>query len=83
MARSEKTKSLLNKYVWVIETIRRKRKISFNELNELWQRDIDISGGLELSKRTFDHWKSAIWDFMHRKFGNVFIQFMNYPITSH
>lgn len=63
MARSEKTKGLLNKYVWVIETISRRGKISFNELNELWQRDIDISGGLELSKRTFDHWKSAIWDF--------------------
>ena len=63
MARSEKTKGLLNKYVWVIETISRKKKISFNDLNELWKADVDISGGENLSKRTFDNWKSAIWDF--------------------
>jgi hypothetical protein len=45
----------------VIETIYRKRKISFKELNELWLRD-DISRGVEIPKRTFDHWKDVIWD---------------------
>ena len=53
---------MINKYVWVIETIYRRKKISFKNLNELWLRDIDMSRGVELYKRTFDHWKDAIWD---------------------
>jgi hypothetical protein len=58
---NDRGQTLINKYVWVIEIIYRKRKISFKELNELWLRD-DISRGVELSKRTFDHWKVAILD---------------------
>lgn len=54
--------SLISKYVWVIETIYRRKKISFKDLNELWLRDTDISRGVDLSKRTFDNWKSVIWD---------------------
>ncbi len=58
---NDRGQSLITKYVWVIETIYRKRKISFKELNELWLRD-DISRGVEIPKRTFDHWKDVIWD---------------------
>lgn len=54
--------SLISKYVWIIETIYRRKKISFRALNERWQRDTDISRGEALSKRTFDNWKYAIWD---------------------
>ena len=53
---------MISKYVWVIETIYRRRKISFKELNERWLRDTDISRGINLPKRTFDHWKDVIWD---------------------
>lgn len=51
--------NLINKYVWLVDTIYRKRKISFEELNCLWQ-DNDISEGAELSKRTFHKWRVAV-----------------------
>lgn len=51
----------MNKYVWVIDTISRAGKISFEELNRRWT-DSEISEGVELSKRTFDNWKNAIQD---------------------
>jgi len=62
MADDSRGQSLISKYVWVIETIYRRRKISFKELNERWLRDTDISRGINLPKRTFDHWKDVIWD---------------------
>ncbi|MBR5850992.1 MAG: WYL domain-containing protein [Bacteroidaceae bacterium] len=58
---NDKGQGLMNKYVWVIETIHRHKKLSFRELNELWLND-DISMGVELPKRTFDNWRYAIWD---------------------
>ena len=51
---NDRGQSLITKYVWVIETIYRRRKISFKELNELWLRD-DISRGVDIPKRTFDN----------------------------
>ncbi|MEE3483985.1 MAG: WYL domain-containing protein [Bacteroidales bacterium] len=65
MANNDKGQSLISKYVWVIDTIYRRRKISFKELNERWVRDTDISRGLDIPKRTFDNWRSAIWDLFH------------------
>ena len=50
MADNDRGQSLITKYVWVIETIYRRRKISFKELNELWLRD-DISRGVDIPKR--------------------------------
>ena len=61
MADNDRGQSLITKYVWVIETIYRRRKISFKDLNELWLRD-DISRGVEIPKRTFDNWRYVIWD---------------------
>lgn len=61
MANNDRGQSLITKYVWVIETIYRKKKISFKELNELWLRD-DISRGVEIPKRTFANWRYVIWD---------------------
>ena len=58
---NDRGQSLITKYVWVIETIYRRRKISFKELNELWLRD-DISRGVEIPKRTFDNWRYVISD---------------------
>ena len=61
MANNERGQSLISKYVWVIDTIYRAKKISFKDLNEKWLRD-DISRGVELPKRTFDNWRYVIWD---------------------
>jgi hypothetical protein len=58
---NDRGQSLITKYVWVIETIYRRRKISFKELNELWLCD-DISRGVDIPKRTFDNWRHVIWD---------------------
>ena len=61
MTDNDRGQTLITKYVWVIDTIYRRRKISFRELNELWLRD-EISRGVEIPKRTFDNWRYAIFD---------------------
>ena len=58
---NDRGQRLITKYVWVIDTIYRRHNISFKELNELWLSD-DISRGVEIPKRTFDRWRSAILD---------------------
>ncbi len=47
--------NLLNKYVWLVDTIYKNKYISYEEINEKWLDD-DISEGLELPKRTFHTW---------------------------
>lgn len=61
MINNDRGQSLISKYVWVIETIHRAKKISFEELNRKWLDD-DISRGVEIPKRTFDNWRDAIAD---------------------
>ena len=51
-----------NKLVWLVETIYRARKISFEELNRRWMDNEDVSGGEEMLKRTFHKWKWNIFD---------------------
>lgn len=62
MVSNERGQSLISKYVWVIETILQAGKISFEELNRKWLRNTELSRGMEIPKRTFDHWKMAIAD---------------------
>lgn len=62
MKNNDRGQSLINKYVWVIETIYRRHKISYKDLNELWVKDTDISKGENLPKRTFDNWRVVIAD---------------------
>ena len=52
-------KNLLNKYVWLAETINKAKKISFEDINRRWL-DNDLSEGVELSKRTFHKWRIAV-----------------------
>lgn len=47
---------LLNKYAWLVDTIHKAGRITFIEINDLWQ---DEMGGGELPKRTFNNWKYA------------------------
>ena len=44
---------LINKYVWIVDTILRHRRITRQELNELWIAAKDISDGCEMPRRTF------------------------------
>ena len=52
-------KNLLNKYVWLAETIYKAKKISFEEINQRWV-DTDLSEGKPLPIRTFHKWRQAI-----------------------
>ena len=52
-------KNLLNKYVWLVETINHAKKITFEEINEQWL-DNDMSEEKPLPIRTFHKWKDHI-----------------------
>lgn len=49
----------INKYVWLVDTIHRARRITFEEINRRWL-DNELSEGLEIPKRTFHKWRIAI-----------------------
>ena len=52
----------MNKLVWIVETIYKARKITFEELNRRWMGHIDLSGGEAMQKRTFHKWKWNIFN---------------------
>lgn len=52
-------KNTVNKYVWLVETIYKAKKISFEEISRRWQ-DNDMSEDETLSIRTFHKWRIAI-----------------------
>ena len=52
----------LNKITWIVNTIANAGKISFEDLNRKWRNNVDMSGGEDLSKRTFHKWRDAIFD---------------------
>ena len=53
-------KNLLNKYVWLVETIYKAKRISFEEICKRWL-DNDMSEGKPMSiRRTFHKWRIAI-----------------------
>lgn len=54
--------SLIQKYIWVVKTIYSAERITLKELNKLWQNNVDLSGGMSLSRQTFDRWKGGILD---------------------
>lgn len=51
-----------NKLVWIVETIYKAHKITFEDLNRKWMDNVDLSGGEEMLKRTFHKWKWNIFD---------------------
>ena len=51
--------NLLNKYVWLVETIYKAKRITFEEINEKWFGG-EISEGVELALRTFHKWRIAV-----------------------
>ncbi|MBP5548001.1 MAG: WG repeat-containing protein [Bacteroidales bacterium] len=60
---------LINKYLWIIETIHRAGKISFNELNQRWL-NTGISDGVEIPRRTFGRWRKAIEEIFNIRIEN-------------
>lgn len=52
----------INKLVWIVETISRAGKISFEDLNRKWMNNQDLSYGEEMLKRTFHKWRNNILD---------------------
>ncbi len=53
------SKNQINKYVWLVETIYRAKKITLKEINRRWL-NTDLSEGLEIPRRTFHTWKNAV-----------------------
>ena len=51
----------LQKYTWLIETIRRAGKISLEEISDRWERNKALSDYKPLSRATFNRWKDAIF----------------------
>ena len=54
--------NLVGKYVWLIETIYRAKRITFKEINERWRDNVEMSGGEDIPLRTFNNWRYAIQD---------------------
>ena len=52
-------KSLLNKYIWFVETIYNAKRITYEEINEKWRNNA-LSEGLDLPSRTFHKWRIAV-----------------------
>lgn len=55
------SKNLLNKYVWLVETIYKAKSISLEEINKLWLEE-DMSEGTEIPRKTFNTWKNQVED---------------------
>ena len=68
MSKSRKTRSssksnaavLFNRYVWLVDTIYRAGRITFEEINERWRRSSLNETGEELPLKTFHNHKNAI-----------------------
>ena len=54
-------KNQIKKYVWLVETIYKAKKISLKEINSIWL-ETDLSEGLEIPRRTFHTWRNEVED---------------------
>lgn len=57
-------KELINRYVWLVDTLTRYDRLSKSEINELWKRSI-YSDGNPLPDRTFYYYRRAIEENFH------------------
>lgn len=56
----DNTSNLFNRYVWLVDIIYRSEKITFEEINEYWQRSQLNMDGEDLPLRTFHNHRQAI-----------------------
>ena len=52
-------RNLINRYVWLVDTIRRYGRITLKDLNAAWLRS-EISEGKPLARRTFFHYRDGV-----------------------
>lgn len=52
----------LDKYTWLIETIRRAGRISHKDLSQKWERSKELSNYKPLPRATFNRWRTAIYN---------------------
>lgn len=57
-------KELINKYVWIVDTLSRYERLTRAELNELWKRSA-YGDGNEMPARTFYHYRRGIEENFH------------------
>ena len=57
-------KDLIGRYVWIVDTLFRHRRLTKNELNDLWLRS-RFSDGNPLPDRTFYHYRRGIEENFH------------------
>ena len=55
--------NLFGRYVWLIDTLRRHKRLTYEEINRLWQQSgLSYGYGDELAIRTFHNHRNAIFD---------------------
>ena len=52
-------RNMINRYVWLVDTISRYGRITLKDLNAAWLRS-EISGGNPLARRTFFHYRDGV-----------------------
>lgn len=57
-------KELINKYIWIVDTLSRYDRLSRKELNELWKRSA-YGDGNEMPERTFFYYRRGIEENFH------------------
>ncbi len=55
-------RDLLSRYIWIVDTIRRYRRISFEQIRERWSMSKFSSHGETIPRRTFYNYRRAIED---------------------
>lgn len=53
------SKNQINKYVWLVETLYRAKKITLKEINRKWT-ETELSEGEEIPRRTFHTWRNTV-----------------------
>ena len=56
-----KTYDLFKQYLWLVDIIHRKRKLTLDEINQLWLKT-EMSEGLPIARSTFNRHRDAILD---------------------
>ncbi len=61
-------RGLINKYIWIIDTVQRYGRISRSELSRLWE-ESDVADGEPLARRTFYNYREGIADVFNVEIG--------------
>ena len=69
--------NLLGRYVWLMDILRRHKRLTFEEINELWQ-ESGLSYGEELPLKTFHNHKKAIKDHRRKQSAQLAHQFIRH-----